>query len=237
MKKIVYLATERGVANHGWLFAKHSFSFANYYDPQKMNFGCLRVLNDDIVSAGMGFGTHPHNNMEIITIPLSGSLKHKDSMGHTSVIESGKIQVMSAGSGITHSELNASRTDDLSLFQIWILPNKQNVEPRYDQFMMDVSKMKNNFLQVVSPNQDDEGTWIYQNAWIHIIEMDESSTQEYSLKDSNNGVYSMLIEGEIEVESETLKSRDAIGIWEVQSIKFKAVSKTKLLVIEVPMTF
>jgi redox-sensitive bicupin YhaK (pirin superfamily) len=237
MKRKIFLATDRGQANHGWLLAKHSFSFANYYDPENINFGALRVLNDDIVAPGMGFGTHPHDNMEIITIPLKGALEHRDSMGNTSVIKQGEIQVMSAGSGITHSEFNASKSEEINLFQIWIFSNKKNVEPRYDQFLMDVSKMKNNFLQVVSPNPSDEGTWIYQNAWISIAEMDANRTLSYAVNDSTNGVYCMVIEGEIEVDASRLNKRDAIGIWETQSMEVLAVQSSKVLVIEVPLIF
>lgn len=237
MKKIIYPSNMRGEANHGWLHAKHSFSFANYYDPKKMNFGALRVLNDDIVAPGMGFGTHPHNNMEIITIPLSGSLEHKDSMGHSTIIHSGEIQVMSAGSGITHSEFNASKSEEINLFQLWIFPNKQNVEPRYDQFKMDSERMKNNFLQLVSPNQSEDGTWINQEAWIHIAKLDEKTTLTYQLKNPLNGVYIIVIYGEIEIKDEILKSKDAIGIWETESISCKSLSKSKLLVVEIPMSF
>ncbi len=237
MKKIIYLSKERGEANHGWLHAKHTFSFANYHDPQKMNFGALRVLNDDIVAKGAGFATHPHNNMEIITIPLKGVIAHKDSMGNSSVISAGEIQVMSAGSGVTHSEFNPSHTEELNLFQIWIFPNQQNVEPRYDQFLMDVSKMKNNFLQVLSPNKDDDGTWIYQDAWIHISEMDHSVELIYNIKKKGNGVYCMVIDGEIEIEGSFLNSKDGIGISEVEKLVIKSIQTSKVLLIEVPMTY
>jgi redox-sensitive bicupin YhaK (pirin superfamily) len=168
METILYPEKERGHANHGWLNAKHSFSFANWYNPHKINFGALRVLNDDIVAPGMGFGTHPHDNMEIITIPLKGKLEHKDSMGHTSVITTGEIQVMSAGTGILHSEFNASQTEAINLFQIWIFPNKRNVTPRYDQINIEYAKAENNFLQLISPDSKDEGSWIHQDAWIFI---------------------------------------------------------------------
>lgn len=237
MRKKILLAKNRGEANHGWLLAKHSFSFANYFDSEKVNFGALRVLNDDVVAPGMGFGTHPHDNMEIITIPLRGALEHKDSMGNTSVIKVGEIQVMSAGSGITHSEFNASDVNEINLFQIWIFSNKKNVEPRYDQFMMDVSKMKNDFLQLVSPNPSDEGTWIYQDAWIHISEMDENTQLSYSLKNVNNGVYCMVIEGEIIIDTEILKDRDAISIWETGVVNVTAQRTSKVLLIEVPLFF
>ncbi len=237
MQKTIHKSSSRGQANHGWLVAKHSFSFANYYNPENMNFGALRVLNDDVVSAGMGFGTHPHDNMEIITIPLRGSLEHKDSMGNSSVIHEGEIQVMSAGLGITHSEFNASSTEEINLFQLWIISNKRNVDPRYDQFLMDVSRMKNSFLQLVSPDIDDEGTWIYQDAWIHIAEMDENIGLKYDLKLSGNGVYCMVIDGEFEIASEKIGERDAIGIWEGNTFDVKALKKGRILLIEVPMIF
>lgn len=235
MKKIIHRALDRGHANHGWLNAKHSFSFANWYDPEKVQFGALRVLNDDIVAPATGFGKHPHDNMEIITIPLRGSLEHQDSMGNGSIITAGEVQVMSAGSGIFHSEKNASNKEDINLFQIWIFPNKQNVEPRYDQISYNLEGMKNNFLQVVSPNQDDEGTWIHQNAWIHLAEIEEGKVLNYELKDPQNGVYSMIIEGELKIASEELGERDAIGIEGVDEIEFKAGKNTRILVIEVPM--
>jgi len=237
MKKVLNKASDRGGANHGWLIAKHSFSFASYQNFEKMNFGALRVLNDDIVAPGTGFGTHPHNNMEIITIPLRGSLEHKDSMGNTSVIREGEIQVMSAGSGITHSEYNASKTDPINLFQLWIFPNRQNVVPRYDQFVMDVAKMKNNFLQLVSPDQNGEGTWVYQNTWIHIAEFEDGFATEYKVKDINNGVYVMNIHGEIKVEGDSLLDRDAVGFWETDKIHFQSIGNSKVLLIEIPMVF
>lgn len=237
MKTNYHASESRGSANHGWLKTKHSFSFANWYDPYKIHFGALRVLNDDIVAKGGGFGTHPHDNMEIITIPLKGSLRHQDSMGNSSVIKAGEIQVMSAGSGIQHSEFNPSHSEDLNLFQIWIFPNKRNVEPRYDQFEMDITQMKNHFLQLVSPHQDDEGTWIYQNAWIHIAELENNKQLPYTLKSKENGVYFMLIEGEIKIGGQTLNERDAIGVWDTETIDVISVKKSKVLAIEVPMDF
>lgn len=235
MKKIIFPSIERGSADHGWLKAKHSFSFANYYDSTKMNFGVLRVLNDDVVAPGMGFGTHPHDNMEIITIPIKGALEHKDSMGNSSIISAGEIQVMSAGSGVLHSEFNPSKIEDVSLFQIWIFPNERNVEPRYDQFRIDETKMKNNFLQLISPNREDEGTWIYQDAWIHISEIDENISVDYLLKEKQNGVFVMVIDGEIVIDSIQLRNRDACGITETELIAMKAKVKSRVLIIEVPM--
>lgn len=237
MKTLFHSANSRGAANHGWLNAKHSFSFASWYNPDRIHFGALRVLNDDIVLGGGGFGTHPHDNMEIITIPLKGSLQHKDSMGNSSVIKAGEIQVMSAGTGIQHSEFNPSSSEELNLFQIWIFPNKRNVEPRYDQFQMDVSKMKNQFLQLVSPNKTDEGTWIYQDAWIHIAEMDANTTLKYTPKSNANGVYFMLIEGNVKIGDQLLEQRDAFGVWDSTSIAILASKDSKILAIEVPMEF
>lgn len=235
MKTIYHSASTRGAANHGWLNAKHSFSFANWYNPERMNFGALRVLNDDIVSKGAGFGKHPHDNMEIITIPLSGSLKHQDSMGNSSVIKAGEIQVMSAGTGIEHSEFNPSHAEDLNLFQIWIFPNKRNVEPRYDQFLMDTTRMHNHFLQLVSPDKTDEGTWIHQNAWIHMAQIDESTTLSYVLHGKNNGVYFMVVEGEFQIGEQKLEKKDAFGVWETESVEIKTIKAGRILAIEVPM--
>lgn len=237
MKKTIFPASERGSANHGWLQAKHSFSFASYYNPSNMNFGVLRVLNDDIVAPGMGFGTHPHDNMEIITIPLKGALQHKDSMGNSSIIKTGEIQVMSAGSGVTHSEFNPSKVEAVSLFQIWIFPNKQNVKPRYDQFTMDERKMNNNFLQLVSPNKEDEGTWIYQNAWIHMAQIEMDNTISYTLNDKRNGVYILVIEGQVFIDSDELNSRDACSVVGEGKIEIKASIASKVLAIEVPLQF
>ncbi len=237
MKTLFHSAQSRGEANHGWLNAKHSFSFASWYNPDRTNFGALRVLNDDIVSPGAGFGTHPHDNMEIITIPLSGSIAHKDSMGNSSVINAGEIQVMSAGTGIQHSEFNPNKDEPLSLFQIWIFPNKRNVVPRYDQFEMDVQAMKNNFLQLVSPNIEDEGTWIHQNAWIKIAVIEENTEISYTINSKGNGVYFMLIEGEISINKEFLKQRDALGVWDTETVSIIANKQSKILAIEVPMEF
>ena len=237
MKTILHTAESRGAANHGWLNAKHSFSFASWYNPDRTNFGALRVLNDDIVSPGAGFGTHPHDNMEIITIPLSGAIAHKDSMGNSSIIKTGEIQVMSAGTGIQHSEFNPSKDEELRLFQIWIFPNKRNVVPRYDQFEMNVQAMKNNFLQLVSPNKEDEGTWIHQNAWIKIAEVDSNVEISYSLNSKENGVYFMLIDGEVTINNQLLKQKDYLGVWDTDKVILKANSQSKILAIEIPMDF
>ena len=235
MKTIVHKANERGHANHGWLNAYHSFSFANWYNPEKVQFGMLRVLNDDTIAAGMGFGTHPHDNMEIITIPLEGDLAHKDSMGNGTTIKSGDIQVMSAGTGILHSEFNPNTDQHTKLFQIWLFPKYRNVEPRYQQITLDQSLQKNDFAQILSPNPDDAGVWIHQDAWFYLSDFDKDFSKKLSLKKEGNGFYIMNIEGEIEVNGEKLERRDAIGIWETNEIEIKANSNTKFLVMEIPM--
>ena len=235
MKTIVHKANERGHANHSWLNAYHSFSFANWYNPEKVQFGMLRVLNDDTIAAGMGFGTHPHDNMEIITIPLEGDLAHKDSMGNGTTIKSGDIQVMSAGTGIQHSEFNPNHNHHTKLFQIWLFPKYRNVEPRYQQITLDQSLQKNDFAQILSPNPDDAGVWIHQDAWFYLSDFDKDFSKKLSLKKEGNGFYIMNIEGEIEVNGEKLERRDAIGIWETNEIEIKANSNTKFLVMEIPM--
>ena len=235
MKTIVHKANERGHANHGWLNAYHSFSFANWYNPEKVQFGMLRVLNDDTIAAGMGFGTHPHDNMEIITIPLEGDLAHKDSMGNGTTIKSGDIQVMSAGTGIQHSEFNPNHDQHTKLFQIWLFPKYRNVEPRYQQITLDQSLQKNDFAQILSPNADDEGVWIHQDAWFYLSDFDKDFSKKLSLKKEGNGFYIMNIEGEIEVNGEKLERRDAIGIWATNEIEIKANTAAKFLVMEIPM--
>lgn len=240
MKKIIHKAAARGKANYGWLEAKYSFSFANYYDPEKVNFGALRVLNNDTIQGGMGFGTHPHNNMEIITIPLKGSLKHKDSMGNKWIaIETGEVQVMSAGSGLQHSEMNNSPSEEIELFQIWIFPDKNEAEPRYDQLKFDPSKRKNK-LQILVSSFDDElknTLKIHQDALISRIDLDENSAFSYTLKSDNHGLYVMVVEGEINIDDEILGKRDAMGIFAAKSLNIKANNASELLFIEVPMIF
>lgn len=235
MKTIVHKANERGHANHSWLNAYHSFSFANWYNPEKIQFGMLRVLNDDTIAAGMGFGTHPHDNMEIITIPLEGDLAHKDSMGNGTTIKSGDIQVMSAGTGIQHSEFNPNHNHHTKLFQIWLFPKYRNVEPRYQQITLDKSLEKNDFAQILSPNPDDAGVWIHQDAWFYLSDFDADFSKKLSLKKEGNGFYIMNIEGKIEVNGEKLERRDAVGIWETNEIEIKANSNAKFLVMEIPM--
>lgn len=235
MNTVLHRAESRGHANHGWLNSHHSFSFANYYNPERMNFGVLRVLNDDRVAAGKGFPEHPHDNMEIISIPLEGDLEHKDSMGNTAVIKEGDIQVMSAGTGIYHSEYNKNLDKDVKFLQIWVFPNKKNVEPRYDQIPLSSIKKENEFYQILSPTSSDEGVWIHQNSWFHLGEIKAGEKKHYKLKDKSNGVYAFVLGGSVDIASETLNKRDAIGIWDVESIDLKFNEDSKVLLMEVPM--
>ena len=237
MNKVYHSAETRGHANHGWLNANHSFSFASYYDPNRMNFGALRVLNDDTISPGKGFGKHPHDNMEIITIPLKGDLEHKDSLGNIGAINEGEIQVMSAGTGIYHSEYNKNSDKFINLLQLWVMPKKQDVKPRYDQRSFKGLKKKNSIYQVLSPYPEDEGMWIHQDAWIHLGDFEEVTSVDYMLKKKGNGVYIFVIEGIFKVANEKLEKRDALGVWNTESITFEAQSKSQVLLIEVPMEF
>ncbi|MEC8636505.1 MAG: pirin family protein [Bacteroidota bacterium] len=237
MKTVYHSAETRGNANHGWLKANYSFSFAQYYDPERMNFGALRVLNDDTISPGMGFGTHPHDNMEIITIPLKGDLEHKDSMGNVGAINEGEIQVMSAGTGVYHSEYNKNSDKPINLLQLWVMPKTRNVEPRYDQKSVRELKKNNSFYQVLSPNEDDDGMWIHQDAWFHLGDFDRVTETEYLTKKEGNGVYVFVIEGAIKVGDQQINKRDALGVWEVDKISFLVQPHSKVLLVEVPMSF
>lgn len=238
MKTELFRANLRGHKNYGWLDTHHTFSFANWYNPERINFGALRVVNDDIVINGEGFGTHPHDNMEIISIPLYGTLEHKDSMGNGSVIESGEIQVMSAGKGITHSEFNAGKEKDLNFLQIWVFPNKKNVEPRYGQQKFEFWEKKNHLIQVVSPDPGDEGLWIHQDAWFHIGLFDKDYAFDYEMKKSGDGLFAMVIEGGFEIDRQQLYHRDAIGIWDTDKVTIKSLSdNSRILLIEVPMYY
>jgi quercetin 2,3-dioxygenase len=232
---VLHKAETRGDANHGWLHSRHTFSFADYYDPERVHFGVLRVLNDDTVIAGMGFSTHPHNNMEIISIPLEGDLEHKDSMGNVSVIKHGDVQVMSAGTGITHSEYNKNKDQRVKFLQIWVIPDKGNVKPRYDQITLNVADRHNKFQQILSPNPDDEGVWIYQNAWFHLGNFDKGYGDNYGIKAKGNGVYAFVLSGDITINDQKLNSRDGFGIWDVESFSVKADSDAEFLLMEVPM--
>ena len=234
---IFHPANSRGSADHGWLKVNHSFSFASFHDPEKVHFGALRVLNDDTVAPNGGFPTHPHDNMEIITIPLTGQLAHKDSMGNASTIKAGEIQVMSAGKGVRHSEFNPSSTEEINLFQIWIFPKKKNVTPRYDQFWINEEGMKNQFLQLISPNEKDDGSWIHQDAWIKMTKLDKGKELVYEVNNANSGLYSMVISGKAEIEGVELEKRDALGIWSQEKITIKATENLHLITFEVPMEF
>jgi redox-sensitive bicupin YhaK (pirin superfamily) len=236
-KTILHKANTRGHADHGWLNSYHTFSFANYYDPERVHFGALRVLNDDTVNSGMGFGTHPHDNMEIISIPLEGDLEHQDSMGNTTVIKQGDIQVMSAGTGIQHSEYNKNKDVPVKFLQIWILPNKKNVTPRYDQISLNENDRHNKLQQILSPNQNDEGVWIYQNAWFHLGRFDKDFTATYDFKKEGNGLYIFVLDGDITVDGQRLNKRDGYGIWETSEVTIKADSDAEFLLMEVPMIF
>ncbi len=233
---VLHKANSRGMANHGWLKSSHTFSFANYHNPERMHFGVLRVLNDDTVAQGMGFGTHPHDNMEIISIPLEGDLEHKDSMGNTAIIKAGDIQVMSAGRGITHSEYNRNKDKEVKFLQIWVFPNKRDVTPRYDQITLNTQDRINTFQQILSPSADDDGVWIHQNAWFHLAKIEKEKELVYPLKHKNNGVYAFVISGNFIVQQEALEARDGFGIWDVSEISIQATSDhAEILLMEVPM--
>ncbi len=233
---VLHKAATRGHANHGWLDTYHTFSFANYYDPERMHFGVLRVLNDDTVAAGRGFGTHPHDNMEIVSIPLQGDLEHKDSMGNTQVIRQGDIQVMSAGSGITHSENNRNADQLTRFLQIWVFPNKRNVAPRYDQLTLNPTERRNRLQQVLSPDPHDDGVWIHQDAWFHLGSFDAGKNAAYDLKRKGNGVYVFMLEGSAVVNDQLLERRDGLGIWDVDHLELTAGNNgAEVLMMEVPM--
>jgi len=235
MKTVLHKSESRGHANHGWLDSHHTFSFANYHNPERMHFGVLRVLNDDRVAPGKGFGTHPHDNMEIISIPLEGDLEHKDSMGNTTVIKEGDVQVMSAGTGVFHSEYNKNNDREVKFLQIWVFPNKKNLEPRYDQISIRDIEKENSFYQVLSPNKDDQGVWINQNAWFHLGKFEVGKSETYSLKSEGNGVYVFILEGEVEIDGQKLEKRDGFGIWDTNEIHVKSISGSRILIMEIPM--
>ncbi len=235
MKKIIHKANTRGTADYGWLRPFYSFSFAGYYNPERVHFGLLRVLNNDWVAPGGGFDTHPHDNMEIVTIPLTGSLEHRDSMGSSSVITPGEVQVMSAGTGITHSEYNYSSTDPLTLLQIWVFPKTRNVEPRYDQKAFDLDHKKNQLVTIVSPERNGHNLWLHQDTWFSLGKFDPGQEFRYPLNGEGHGAYVFLISGSIELDGETLGEKDAVGIWDTNEFQVKTLASTYLLVIEVPM--
>lgn len=235
MKTVYHKADTRGHAYHGWLDAHHTFSFANYYDPLRIQFGALRVLNDDIVQGGKGFGQHPHDNMEIITIPLRGALEHKDNTGGHGIIRAGEVQVMSAGTGVQHSEVNASPTEDVNLLQIWVFPRQKNVQPRYDQKQFAVEGRTNKWQTIVSPSKDTEALWVNQDTWFSLGKFGKGISSEYLLNIKSNGVYVFVIEGELTVNGQKLSKRDGLGVWDVDKLNLVADKDAEVLLMEVPM--
>ncbi len=235
MKTEIIKASDRGHADHGWLKTYHSFSFADYQNPERVHFGMLRVLNDDTVAAGKGFGTHPHENMEIVTIVLKGSVEHKDSMGNTSVIKTHEVQIMSAGTGITHSEFNPSGTEELQLLQIWIFPKERDIEPRYDQRFFQPDFRRNRFDFVVSPDETGESIWINQDAYISMGRYARGINATYKIKKPGNGIYVFIISGKVTVVGKVLDERDAVAVTETDKVSFVPSTESEILVIEVPM--
>ena len=235
MKTTLHKADSRGYVDHGWLKTYHTFSFASYYEPSRVRFGLLRVLNDDIIEGGMGFGTHPHDNMEIVTIPIEGTLAHKDSMGTKQTLKPGEIQIMSAGSGLTHSEFNNSETERINLLQIWVFPKERDIEPRYDQKVFDTGERKNKFQTVVSPEKENGAMWINQDAYFSLADIDKDKELDYKIKQKGNGAYIFVIDGSINTANETLGNRDAVGVEDIENIKIKALENSKILLIDVPM--
>ncbi|MFN6943980.1 MAG: pirin family protein [Cytophagaceae bacterium] len=235
MKKLIYKASERGFADHGWLKAAHFFSFAGYYDPSKMHFGMLRVLNDDKVGPGAGFGMHPHDNMEIVTIPTHGALEHKDTMGNSTVIKTSDVQIMSAGTGVRHSEFNPSKEESVNLFQIWVFPKVKNIQPRYEQKTFNATERINRWQLIVSPDSSEGAVWINQDAWFFLADPEKGSELIYETKKTGNGSFLLVIEGRIEVEGVELGARDAIGIYDVDKFSLSALDDSKVLLIDIPM--
>lgn len=234
-KHIIHKANTRGTANFGWLNSYHTFSFGHYFEPSRTHFGVLRVLNDDTVSEGMGFGTHPHDNMEIISIPLEGDLEHQDSMGNKTVIKHGDVQVMSAGTGVSHSEYNKNKDQAVKFLQIWVFPKTRNVTPRYDQISLDVNDRINKFQQIVSPNADDDGVWIHQDAWFHLGKFDAGKTSTYTIKKEGNGVYAFILKGDVTINGEKLNERDGLGIEDAKELLIEANTNAEILLMDVPM--
>lgn len=235
MKTVYHAADTRGHADHGWLKTYHTFSFARYQDPERMHFGALRVLNDDEVRGGMGFGTHPHEDMEIVSIPLEGDLEHKDSMGNTGVIRRGDVQLMSAGTGVYHSEKNHNLGETVKFLQIWMFPNKKGVKPRYDQ--VTVEEKDNAFVQILSPNPEDAGVWAHQDAWWHIGNLAEGTSLPYAIKKAGNGIYLFVLEGELKIGDQILQPRDGLGVWEAENISITAKENARVLLMDIPMSF
>ncbi|MEH6584008.1 MAG: pirin family protein [Halioglobus sp.] len=235
MTSILHRAGTRGSAEHGWLSSQHTFSFANYHDPQRMGFGMLRVINDDVVQPGMGFGTHPHRNMEIVSIPLVGELRHQDSMGNTQHIKAGEVQIMSAGTGLTHSEYNGSESDVVNFLQIWVLPKEKDIEPCYDQRFFSSNERQGRFQNIVSPDPDDEGILINQDTWFWLRDFEVGQSDSYIVKKPANGVYFFVLEGAITIAGEQLERRDGLGVEYASSIDLTATSGCQLLIMDVPM--
>ncbi len=235
MTKTMHKADTRGVADHGWLNSRHTFSFADYHDPERMRFGLLRVINDDVVQPAMGFDTHPHENMEIISIPLVGALRHKDSMGNIQEITAGEVQIMSAGTGITHSEYNGSESEVVNFLQIWVLPEKGGIEPRYDQKLFSADDRQGQFQNIVSPDQNDDGVWINQQAWFWLGDFKAGQSDTYTIKKSGNGAYFFVIEGAVAVAGEQLGRRDGMGVEDATTVDVEATEDCQLLVMDVPV--
>ncbi|MCO6497255.1 MAG: pirin family protein [Chitinophagaceae bacterium] len=235
MKTVFHSAKTRGFADHGWLKSHHSFSFAGYSNPNRIHFGTLRVLNDDYVEGGMGFGKHPHHNMEIISIPIEGDLKHGDDMGNSGVIRKGDVQVMSAGRGVVHSEMNANTVEPVKFLQIWVFPNKQNVTPRYGQINYLDDIVKNEFQQIVSPDPEGKGAWIHQEAWFSIAEFDAGTKKTYTIRKEGNGAYIFVLKGHLRIGDQELGQRDALGIWDTESFEVEAMEDTEFLLMDIPL--
>lgn len=235
MQTIIHKADSRGGADHGWLKAKHTFSFASYMDPSRVHFGVLRVLNDDIILGGGGFPTHPHDNMEIITIPIIGALAHRDSTGGIGTISAGEVQIMSAGSGIRHSEFNASADDTVNLLQIWVFPKVRNITPRYDQRAFTPEERKNTLRVVVSPDEKDDALWINQDAYFALCNLDEGTTTGWKIRNEGSGVYLFVIEGEIDANGITAEQRDGIGFTETNELTIRATTESVVLLMELPI--
>ncbi|WP_207491707.1 pirin family protein [Aridibaculum aurantiacum] len=234
MKTIYHAADRRGHVNFGWLDSHHSFSFGQYYEPEKMNFGVLRVLNDDIIEGGTGFGTHPHDNMEIVSIPIYGALQHQDSTGTNAVINQNDVQIMSAGSGIKHSEYNHFKDKETNFLQIWVIPKKRNIQPRYDQKTFDPANRENKLQTVVAPD-DESAAWINQDAWFSLGNFTSGHQADYTIKKEGNGVYAFVIEGNVTINGQSLYKRDALGIWDTDKLNIEAATNAEILLIDVPM--
>lgn len=236
METVIHKSEDRGYANHGWLDTHHTFSFAGWYNPDQMHFGALRVLNDDIVAPEKGFGQHPHNDMEIVSIPLRGALTHRDTMGHAQAIKTGDVQVMSAGTGLQHSEYNESSDEEVNFLQLWIFPERRGVEPRYDQKTFDASNRENTWQQLVRPHDSEgDGLWVHQNAYMHRTDLTEGTKLSYSVNSEGNGVYFFILEGDVEIAGQPLNKRDGMGVWDVDSVELVASSNAEVLAVEVPM--